>query len=94
MDTGFYTTTAWRHTRARVIARDGSCQAARLLGGACSNDLHAHHLVPAAVCDDPLDLDNLVTVCGTHHRALDQARRVAQRGRANAGAYRRFSEAA
>ncbi len=95
MDTGFYTSAAWRHTREAVLERDNrACQASRLLGGACSSDLHAHHLVPAAVCDDPLDQDNLVTVCGAHHRALDQARRVVSRGRANASAYRRFSEAA
>ncbi len=95
MDTGFYTSAAWRRVREAVLQRDNrACQAGRLLGGPCSSDLHAHHVVPVAVCTDPLDMENLVTVCGQHHRALDQARRTVQRGRANAGAYRRFSQAA
>lgn len=95
MRNSFYSSAAWRQVRARVIERDSHrCQAERLLGGACSSDLHAHHVIPATVCQDPLDESNLVTVCGIHHRELDVARRSVRRGRANAAAYQPFQHAA
>lgn len=74
----FYDSPEWRALRARAIERDGSrCTVARLLGGACRGDLHVHHIVPRS--EDPgreLDLDNLGTVCASHHPRWEAVRRL------------------
>lgn len=66
---GFYSTPAWRHARARALARDGSrCTVARWLGGACApGPLHVHHIHARHEGGDPYDLANLATSCAAHH---------------------------
>lgn len=74
----FYTTSEWRELRARAIERDSSrCTVARLLGGACSGDLHVHHVIPRREAPErALDLDNLATVCACHHGRWEATRRL------------------
>jgi hypothetical protein len=73
----FYRTTEWRDLAARAKARDGHrCTVARLLGGSCSDTLHAHHLVPVGEGGPSLpDLDGIVTACASHHPTLHALRR-------------------
>jgi hypothetical protein len=40
-----------------------------------------HHIVAAAVCPDPLDVDNLATVCAAHHPKWEAVRRQLLRSR-------------
>jgi hypothetical protein len=67
----------WQAARAAALDRDGSrCTVARLLGGPCSDEpLHEHHVVPVVEGGDPLDVDNLLTVCKTHHPTVERLRR-------------------
>lgn len=72
-----YDTLRWRATRARALRRDAnSCTVSRLLGGDCSGVLHAHHIVPVAEGGAPFDLDNVGTVCASHHPAWEALRRT------------------
>lgn len=65
----------WDEIRARVIARDGSrCTVGWLLGGACSEVLHVHHIVPRE--DGGSDeMTNLLTACERHHPMVEAVRR-------------------
>lgn len=78
-----YSTLLWRELRARAIARDkGRCTVARLIGGDCSETLHAHHIESAEDRPDlALDLDNVATVCATHHPKWEAIRRAVKRAR-------------
>jgi len=52
----------------------------RLLGGGCSpGPLHVHHLVAVEDGGDPYALDNLGTVCATHHPWWEALRRYVVR---------------
>jgi hypothetical protein len=75
--TSLYSTRDWRLVSDRARERDGlRCTVARLLGGPCSERLHAHHLIPASERPDlALDLDNVVTACASHHPRLEALRR-------------------
>jgi hypothetical protein len=55
--------------RKLVLARDGGCRFPR-----CHRRrwVHVHHIVHWAD-DGPTDLDNLITLCGYHHRLLHNA---------------------
>jgi hypothetical protein len=78
-----YSSLAWRAARRAALDRDGErCTVARLLGGICSASLHVHHLKPVREGGDRFGLDNLVTVCSTHHPQLEGVRRavLAERG--------------
>ena len=74
----FYTSPELQRVRDRAIARDGKrCSVSRLLGGDCSATLHVHHLKPRAEYPElELDLDNLLTVCSSHHPTLEAVRRL------------------
>lgn len=73
----FYNSPEWRDLSERARARDGHrCTVARLLGGPCSEILHAHHVVALADGGAPLDLDNVLTVCASHHPTLEALRRT------------------
>lgn len=76
--TAIYSTPAWHAARAAAIERDGArCTVARLLGGPCADGaLHVHHLIPVSEDGSAFDLDNLVTVCATHHPRLEALRRA------------------
>lgn len=76
-----YSSAEWLDLAARAKARDGHrCSVARLLGGVCSSQLHAHHLVPVSEGGPELpDLDGLITVCGRHHPTLEALRRYVLR---------------
>jgi hypothetical protein len=77
-----YDTKEWRDTAAAAKARDRHrCTVARLLGGRCSPDLHAHHLVPLAEGGEAFDLDNVITTCSRHHPTLERLRRFILRER-------------
>lgn len=72
----FYDTSAWRHIRDLALARDGDrCTVARLLGGDCHPTLHAHHIVPMSEGGAPLDVDNVLTACASHHPMVEALRR-------------------
>jgi hypothetical protein len=71
-----YDTPAWEQARARAILRDGSrCSVGRLIGGDCHSTLHVHHVKAIAEGGAPFDVDNLITVCATHHPSLEALRR-------------------
>lgn len=78
-----YDTLRWRELRARALARDGNrCVVARLLGGKCSGVLHVHHIEP--VEERPglaWDIDNLASVCASHHPRWESFRRALVRER-------------
>ena len=74
-------TLTWDEVRAHVIARDGSrCTVGWLLGGACSDLLDVHHLIPRehGGTDDP---ENLITACHAHHPVVEALRREVLRRR-------------
>lgn len=82
MDKRLYHTSAWRDAREYVLARDGHrCTVARLLGGYCTDRLDVHHLVRPEDGGGMFDVDNLVTVCSTHHPKLEALRRFMSRDR-------------
>lgn len=58
--------------RRLVLARDGRCRAP---GCAATRWLHLHHVVPWEA-EGPTDLDNLVALCGFHHRLVHAHRWV------------------
>lgn len=69
-------TESWDHIRARILDRDGNrCSVGRLLGGACSEHLHVHHLIPRDEGGTDED-DNLLTACARHHPMLEALRRA------------------
>jgi hypothetical protein len=72
-----YSTAEWLDLSARAKARDGHrCTVARLLGGPCSDTLHAHHLIPVSEGGPELpDLDGVITACASHHPVLEALRR-------------------
>lgn len=72
-----YSTSDWKTARKRAIRRDGECcTVGRLFGGDCKGSLHVHHLVPLREDGDLLDLDNLATVCASHHPRWESLRRT------------------
>lgn len=77
MSDNFYNSPEWRSLRDRVIARDGNrCTVARLLGGACSDGLHVHHVIPRSERSDlELEEDNCATTCPAHHPIWESLRR-------------------
>lgn len=80
----FYESRDWRAVRERALSRDdGRCTVARLLGGACSQaSPHVHHIEPRTLRPDlALDLDNLATVCASHHPTWEAVRRHIERSR-------------
>lgn len=79
-----YDTLRWRRVRAQALARDeGHCTCSRLLGGSCGGGTpHVHHLIPVEDGGDPFALENLATVCPSHHPAWESLRRSLVRARA------------
>ncbi len=71
----FYDSPEWDALRERVRARDGSrCTVGWLLGGPCDHGRRpdVHHIL--RVREHPevaLDPDNCLTVCASHHPALE-----------------------
>ncbi len=70
----FYTSARWLHVRAKALARDHyTCQLclAAFRDGAMLRPRTAtivHHIIPRTERPDlELDLDNLQSVCATHH---------------------------
>jgi hypothetical protein len=74
----FYNSPEWHAARTLARKRDGNrCSVARLLGGDCSARLDVHHLQPLDERPDlALDLDNLLTVCASHHPTLEACARL------------------
>lgn len=80
-----YSTSRWRAVRADALRRDADrCTVGRLLGGACSLDLQAHHIEALSDGGAPFDLDNVATVCSTHHPTWEAIRRAVLRARRRA----------
>lgn len=73
-----YSDPRWRSTRHAALERDGRrCTVARFLGGECSHGpLHGHHIVPVADGGAPFDVDNVGTVCASHHPKWEKLRRA------------------
>ena len=96
----------WNRARAAALARDGHrCAAVEQYGDLTlrcptTEGLSVHHKRRPEDGGDPYALDNLLTLCRTHHQRLhlvepvlrSSRRRVVRRP--NAGAYRPFSRAA
>jgi hypothetical protein len=74
----FYNSPEWRGLSDLARSRDGNrCSVARLIGGKCSARLDAHHLQSIQERPDlALELDNLLTVCASHHPTLEACRRL------------------
>jgi HNH endonuclease len=72
-----YGTHRWRLAARAARERDeGRCTVSRLLGGRCSRGTpHVHHLVPVEEGGARYDLDNLATVCASHHPTWESVRR-------------------
>lgn len=72
-----YDTLRWRATADRARKRDGNrCFVARLLGGECAGGTpHAHHIRPLEEGGAPYDLENVATVCASHHPVWEALRR-------------------
>lgn len=86
MGADVYNTPAWRAARASALARDGHrCSAGRLLGGACSELLHVHHLIPVRAGGAPYNPDNLLTLCDRHHPVVEAVRKAVLRYRREQG---------
>lgn len=67
-----YCTAAWRKVRAEALDRDGHlCQHCN-----AAHDLVVHHLVEVSTGIDPLDLDNLQTLCRRCHGRTHAVRRA------------------
>ena len=63
-ENSFYSSSKWRETRAEALERDNhECQA-------CGNGegLHVHHIQPVSAGGPRFELNNLVTLCDTHHK--------------------------
>lgn len=59
-----YQTKKWKETRKEVLERDNhECQACGI-----EENLHIHHIRPVAEGGARFELNNLVTLCDTHHR--------------------------
>jgi hypothetical protein len=72
-----YNTSLWRAVSSRAKRRDERrCTVAKLLGGPCKGDLHAHHIVPVADGGAAYDLDNVGTTCAAHHPQWESLRRI------------------
>lgn len=81
-----YTTSHWRRVRAAAVERDdGRCTAVEGYDSVqdehgewvevpvvCGDteDLHVHHVTRPEDGGDPFDLDNLLTLCPSHHARL------------------------
>lgn len=73
--------TTWADIREDVLRRDGErCTVGWLLGGACSDLLHVHHLIPREQ-GGPDEIENLITVCERHHPQVEAVRREVLRRR-------------
>jgi transposase len=60
----FYQSTKWKETREEALQRDDhECQACGK-----EEDLHVHHIQPVSAGGPRFELNNLVTLCDTHHR--------------------------
>jgi len=63
-DRYFYASKAWLATRKAILERDDhECQVC-----GTGENLNVHHIMPISEGGPRLDEDNLVTLCGTHHR--------------------------
>lgn len=76
MESALYNSLRWRATRSRVLKRDANrCTVSRLLGGECSASLDVHHIRPVRAGGAPYDLENLASVCDSHHPVWEALRR-------------------
>lgn len=82
-----YDNPEWDDLRSRVLERDGNrCLLSWLLGGACSDCLHVHHIEPVEERPDlAFEEENLVTTCEHHHPMLEALRRAIRTARDRTG---------
>lgn len=72
-----YDSQTWRRLREHALERDGHvCTIGRFLGGECHGSLHVDHLIPVSEGGAPLDLDNCMTSCASHHPVRHAVRRA------------------
>lgn len=74
---GIYATREWREAREACLARDGHSCTVELPSDTgeiwrCpeSGDLVVHHVDPIEAGGAPFELDNLLTICRSHHSML------------------------
>ena len=61
---GIYTNIKWRKIRKEIYERDGwACQDCGKHGG----KIHAHHIIPVGICENPFDKNNIITLCVKCH---------------------------
>lgn len=65
---------SWKSIRARILARDQTCNG-RFLGGHCSPVLDVHHIRPREEGGTDED-ENLMVLCHSHHPQLEALRRA------------------
>lgn len=70
----FRSTKAWQDTRNAARERDMNlCRVCRSLGEITTEDLSVHHIVPLEEDFDLRDdLDNLITLCSSHHAEAER----------------------
>lgn len=62
-------TSRWRRVRDQARQRDGGCVHA---DGYCAGRLEVHHITPVEADSDlAFDLDNVITLCQRHHKAME-----------------------
>lgn len=71
-----YDTLHWAIARKLARKRDANrCTVSRLLGGDCSARLDVHHIKPVSEGGPAYELENLATVCASHHPVWEALRR-------------------
>jgi 5-methylcytosine-specific restriction endonuclease McrA len=101
-----YTTSTWRRARRKTLTRDGyQCRAIEIYGDLeircpATTNLHVHHITRPEDGGARYHLDNLITLCTSHHSRLelrldptrDRTRRKPRKPqRPNDAAYRQAS---
>jgi len=68
----------WKQQRARIIKRDGGCAYCGTQGN--GYPLEVHHITASTRPQD----NEVVTLCRSHHRAIEAEKRRGQRGKVTA----------
>lgn len=69
-----YDTPEWQMIREQALKRDGGCVIGQLIGIDCEGPLDGHHKVPIEE-GGAFEIDNVITLCHSHHPMLEGFRR-------------------